>query len=163
MPHLSEFTEYKKKVLNLIVKDKTCVELITATSNPTLPATSLINKQLFLYDYIDETVSDEKVYVCVETDEGDVKGPAVTGVHLWIYVIVPKSMMNMSGEIRRDALVGRIDTLLNGNLDFGFGKLERRIGSRFNLHDTFRGRSLHYYVLDWNRFCSTLPGTTSQK
>ena len=107
MPHLSEFTEYKKKVLNLIVKDKTCVELITATSNPTLPATSLINKQLFLYDYIDETVTDEKVYICVETDEGDVKGPAVTGVHLWIYVIVPKSMMNMSGEIRRDAHAGQ--------------------------------------------------------
>lgn len=56
-------------------------------------------------------------------------------------------MMNMSGEIRRDALVGRIDTLLNGNLDFGFGKLERRIGSRFNLHDTFRG--VHCITTFW--------------
>jgi hypothetical protein len=161
MPHLSESTEYKRRVVNLILNDAECVELITGVKNTTLPAASLVNNNVFLYDYIDETTTDAKVYVCIEVDDGDVRGPAVTGVHLWIYVSVPKSMMNMNGEIRRDALTHRIDELLNGNKDFGFGKLERRPGGRIVLHDSFRGRFLHYYVLDWNRFCSTLAGTTS--
>lgn len=161
MPHLSEFTEYKRKVVNLILNDEECVELITGAEGTSLPAVSLINNQVFLYDYIDETTTDAKVHVCIEVDDGDVRGPAVSGVHLWIYVAVPKSLMNMNGEIRRDALANRIDTLLNGNKDFGFGKLDRKPGGRIVLHDSFRGRFLHYYVLDWNRFCSSLPGTTS--
>ena len=161
MPHLSEYTEYKRKVINLILNDETCVELITGAEGTALPATSLVNKQVFPYDYRDETTTDAKVFVCVEVDEGDVRGPAVSGIHLWIYVAVPKSMMNMNGEIRRDALTQRIDTLLNGNKDFGFGKLERRPGGRIVLHDSFRGRFLHYHVLDWNRHNTTLPGTSS--
>jgi hypothetical protein len=162
MPHLSEFTEYKRKVVNLVLNDEECVELITGVENTTLPAISLVNTQVFPYDYIDETTTDAKVFVCVEVDEGEVKGPAVGWMHLWVYVAVPKSMMNMDGEIRRDALAQRIDKLLNGNRDFGFGKLERKPGGRIVLHDSFRGRFLHYHVRDWNRFCSTLPGTTSE-
>ena len=120
-----------------------------------MPAGSLLNKQVFLYDYIDAATTDAKVFVCIEVDDGNVRGPAVTGAHLWIYIAVPKSMMNMDGEIRRDALAQRIDELLNGNMDFGFGKLERKPGGRIVLHDSFRGRFLHYYVLDWNRHNST--------
>ena len=161
MPHLSEFTAYKKRVVNLILKDAECVELITGVKNTALPAGSLLNKQVFLYDYIDAATTDAKVFVCIEVDDGNVRGPAVTGAHLWIYIAVPKSMMNMDGEIRRDALAQRIDELLNGNMDFGFGKLERKPGGRIVLHNSFRGRFLHYYVLDWNRHNSTLPGTTA--
>jgi len=161
--HLSEFTEYKKLVAKLIVNDAECVELITGKKNTPLPAASLINDQVFLYDYVDETTTEAKVFVCVEVDDGLVRGPHVQEIDLFVYVAVPTSMMNMSGEIRRDALAQRIDRLLNGNLDFGFGKLERRPGGRFVFHNSFRGRILHYRVQDWNRFCSTLPGTTSQK
>ena len=163
MPHLSEFTEFKKKVINLILYDAECVELITGVENTALPAGSLLNKQVFPYDYIDETTTDAKVFVCIEVDDGDVKGPAVAGVHLWVYIAVPKILMNMEGEIRRDALSQRIDELLNGNMDFGFGKLERKPGGRIVLHDSFRGRFLHYYVNGWNRFGSSLPGTTANR
>ena len=163
MPHLSEYTEYKKKVVNLILKDAECVELITGVENTTLPAVSLLNKQVFLYDYIDETTTDAKVFVCIEVDEGEVRTPAVGWMHLWIYIAVPKVLMNMEGEIRRDALAQRIDELLNGNLDFGFGKLERKPGGRIVLHDSFRGRFLHYHVRDWNRHNTSLPGTTANR
>lgn len=161
MPHLSEFTEYKKKVVNLILKDAECVELITGVENTPLPAASLLNKQVFLYDYIDAATTDAKVFICIEVDEGEIKGPAVGVMHLWIYIAVPKILMNMDGEIRRDALAQRIDELLNGNKDFGFGKLDRKPGGRIVLHDSFRGRFLHYFVQDWNRHNTSLPGTTS--
>ncbi|MDD4279373.1 MAG: hypothetical protein PHX74_06520 [Candidatus Sumerlaeales bacterium] len=162
MPHLSEFTEYKKNVASLILNDSKSVELITGEKDTALPAASLINDQLFLYDYVDSTVEDAKTYVCIEVDEADVKSAAVSGIMLYVYIIVHKSLMNMSGEIRRDALCQRIDVLLNGNHDFGFGKLERRPGGRFSVNDSFRGRSLCYYVLDWNRFNTTLNGTSSK-
>lgn len=161
MPHLSEFTEYKRKVASIILNDAECVELITNKKNTPLPAASLINDQVFLYDYIDETTTDSKVFVCIEVDEGEVRGPAVMEIHLYVHIAVPVSMMNMHGEIRRDAIAQRIDRLLNGNLDFGFTKLEREYGGRFVLHNSFRGRTLHYRVRDWNRFCSTLPGHTT--
>lgn len=162
MAHLSAFTEYKRRVANLILNDAECVRLITGKDDTPLPAASLINDQVYLYDYIDETTTDSKVFVCVEVDDGDVVSPAATVVHLWIYIAVPKELMNMHGEIRRDALAQRIDRLLNGNLDFGFGKLERRPGGRIVLHNMFRGRFLHYYVLDWNRFCKSLPGHSAE-
>ena len=50
MPFLSEFTEYKRRLANLIVKDEMCVELLTGEKGHKLPAADLIGKNVFLYE-----------------------------------------------------------------------------------------------------------------
>ena len=42
MPNLSEYTDIKKKIINLIVHDRECVDLISNTTGKTLPAADLI-------------------------------------------------------------------------------------------------------------------------
>lgn len=156
MPHLSSLTEYKRTVINTFLRDKEFVELVANDKNHVLPASDLFEKQCFLYDYVDSTVKDDKVYVCVEVDPEQVVNCAVTRFNLYVYVAVPKSLMSMDGQIRRDAICQRIDELLNGRTDFGFGRLERKPSPRMQFSESFRGRVLVYTVEDWNRHCKTL-------
>lgn len=139
-----------------MLRDREFVNLVTAVPDYPLPAADLLNKQVFLYDYIDSTVKDEKVYVCIEADDGVAYSCAVSRFDMYIYIAVPKYLMDMNGQIRRDAIAQRIDTLINGSTDYGFGKLERKSGGRIRLSDEFRGRVLHYTVEDWNRHNTTL-------
>ena len=41
--------------------------------------------------------------------------PAVTQFEIYIIIAVPKSLMEMNGEIRRDAIAQRVDEMLNGS------------------------------------------------
>ena len=156
MPHLSALTEYKKVMINAFLRDRRFVDLVTNTSDHPLPASDLLSKQVFLYDFIDGTVKDEKVYVCIEADDSWVANCAVSQFNISIYIAVPKSLMDMNGEIRRDAIAQRIDELINGSTDFGFGKLKRKPGGRLQFNEAFRGRVLNYTVEDWNRHNTTL-------
>lgn len=156
MPHLEELDDYKRVIVNKLLRDKEFVSLVTLEDEPELPAKVLLNRQVFLYDYLDNTVTDDKVFVCVDCDDDDTVNCAVGKFVLHIWVAVPKSLMNMNGKIRRDALVSRIDRLINGSTEFGFGKLTRRAGGRFQMTNTFRCRVLNYTVEDWNRHNTTL-------
>lgn len=151
MPNLSDFTSIKKKVLHTILSDRECVDLITNDSDIRLPAESLLDKQVFLYDWIDDTVTEAKTFISVDVDVPYVDSIATANFDLFIYIAVHKSLMSMNGEIRRDALASRIDYLINGNLDFGFAKVELSNVSRFRQGKEFFGRTLVYRVHHYNR------------
>lgn len=156
MPHLEEFDDYKRVIVNKLLRDKEFVSLMTDEKDPVLPASGLLNKQIFLYDYLDNTITEDKVMICVDCDDDDAVNCAVTRFNLHIWIAVPKSLMNMSGKIRRDALASRADELLNGSTEFGFGRLTRKAGGRFHMNNTYRCRTLNYTVEDWNRHNKTL-------
>ena len=156
MPNLSEFVSYKKTIGQLLYSDRKLVDLLTNTTNKTLPARDLVNNQIWYYDYIDETVTDAKCYLCLEVDDVATKTPAVTSFQLYIWVIVPKSLMNMDGNIRRDAIASRIDELINGKVGEWFGTAERNPSKRQRVNTTFRARLLTYTVQGWNRHGETL-------
>lgn len=156
MPHLSSLTDYKKTMINCFLRDPELVELITGEQGHALPASDLLDRQVFLYDYIDSTVQDDRVILCIETDDGAAYSCAIARFELHIFIAVPKSKMSMDGKIRRDAIAERIDTMLNGSTQYGFGKLTRRAGGRVLFNNTYRTRVLHYTVEDWNRHNETL-------
>ena len=156
MPNLSELVDYKKTIGQLLYSDREFVDLVTNTTTATLPARSLVNNQLWYYDYVDETVQDAKCYVCLEIDDSTVKTPAVGDFTLLIWIIVPKSLMDMTGNIRRDAIAARVDELLNGLEGTWFGELRRLPSLRFLPNTSFRGRLLKYSVQGWNRHGETL-------
>ena len=156
MPHLSSITDFKRTIVNKFLRDRKFVDLVTASEDHELPASDLLSRQVFLYDYIDGTVKADRVYVCVDADDSWEETPAVTQFEIYISIAVPKSLMDMNGEIRRDAIAQRIDQMLNGSTEFGFGKLKRKPGGRAQFSEAFRARVLRYSVENWNRFGETL-------
>lgn len=155
MPMLSELEEYKRKIVNLIVNDRDCVDLISCRNDLALPAASLVGDNIFLYDYVDETVKDQKVFICIEIDESDYINPQSRLFDLHIYVIIHKKLMDFiddkgRGCIRRDSLCESIDHLLNGRTDLGFEKVTAAYGTRLIFSDDFRAKDLHYRVKGWN-------------
>lgn len=156
MPHLSSYTEFKRTLANIFLRDREFVDLVTNTENHPLPASDLLSRQVFLYDYIDGTIKEDKTYVCIEVDDGPTATPAAAYFTICIYIAVPKSLMEMNGEIRRDAIAQRVDQLINGSTKFGFGKLKKKPGGRFLFNEAFRCRVLNYSSEDWNRHGETL-------
>lgn len=155
MPYLSEFTEYKRRIANLIVNDELCVELITGKKNTPLPAASLIGRNVYLYDYIDDTIKDAMVLICIEVDEGYYTSPTARDFDLHIYVSVHKSLMNYvdddgKGQIRRDMICSRIDAMLSNSTDFGFQKVKGEKGYRIIFSNDFRTKDMVYRIKDWN-------------
>ena len=155
MPNLSEYKEYKGKLVKAIVENADCVALITNTTGTTLPAKRLIDtpskvNQLHLYDYIPNTTEEAKTHVCIEVYDGPAINYTVAGFFIEVEIIVPETMMRMSGDTRLDALAVAIDKLINGSADYGFGNVSR-VQSALNVPaEGFRGRLLKYYVKDWN-------------
>lgn len=161
MANLAQFYEYKKQLAMLILNDPECVDLISnGTYTGRLPAASLLEQvlsdgryvpgQVHLYDYIPDVMSDSRVHVTIEIEDDRAYTPAVAGYTIVIIIMVPTDLMNMYGNIRRDKLAARIDTLINGSTTFGFGRLERRAGSVNIPAPKVRSRTLRFFVKDWN-------------
>lgn len=161
MPLLSELEEYKLKIINMIVNDPDCVEFISGNKSMPLPAGSLIYDRIFPYDYIDETVKDQKSFVCIEIDEGDSTAPQSRYFDVHIYVAVHKSLMKYTddkgrGGVRRDAICAAIDRLMNGSVDLGFGEVKAAYGGRIIFSNDFHAKDLHYRILGKNRWGESL-------
>ena len=155
MPMLSELEEYKRKIVNLLVNDRELVDLVSCRNDLELPAKSLVNNNIFLYDFVDETVKDQKVFICIEVDEGDYINPQARYYDVHIYVVIHKRLMsfiddNGRGGVRRDAICERIDHILNGRTDIGFDKVTAAWGQRLVYAEDFRAKDLHYKVKGWN-------------
>lgn len=155
MPMLSELGEYKRKIINIFMNDQELVDLVSCKDNYPLPANNLIGKNFYMYDYIDETVKDQLCLVCIEIDESNFINPQARYFDLHIYVAVHKKLMeytdkNGKSAIRRDAICARIDALLNGRTDLGFGKVEAAYGGRIVFADDFRAKDIHYRLKGWN-------------
>lgn len=153
MAYLSELTEFKRKIANLIVNDETLVELISGKKGTLLPAAELIGQNVFLYDYVDDTLKDARTLVCIETDELDRTSPTARDFELHIYVCVHKSQMNYvdedgRGQVRRDMICSRIDALLNNRTDMGFQKIKPLRGYRIIFSSDFRTKDM-VYLAKW--------------
>lgn len=149
MAYLSELTEIKRKIANLIVNDEMLVELISGEQGKQLPAADLIGKNVYLYDYVDDTLKDARTLVCIEIDENDYTSPTARDFELHVYVCVHKSQMNFidengRGQVRRDLIASRIDALLNNRTDLGFQKLKPLRGYRIIFSSDFRTKDMVY-------------------
>lgn len=158
---LDQYYRYKKRIARLILSDKKCVDLITnADYGGALPAEALLEQtlsdgaytpgQVHLYDYIPDAETTADTHICIEVDDAGALTEAVGSYKIEINIIVPTALMNIFGGIRRDALASRIDYLINGEKELGFGRLKRVCGGVGAPSAKFRSRKLAYTVLDWN-------------
>ena len=161
MPNLSEFHDYKKKIAQAFLSDSEFVKLVTNNEyDGAYPAVDLLEQvlsdgsyhsgQVHLYDYIPDVATSGMVHVCIEIDDSKIYHVATAEYIIEIMIIVPVPLMNMYGNIRRDAIASCVDRILNGKTDFGFDRLERRPGSLGIPADKQRSRKLRYSVKGWN-------------
>jgi hypothetical protein len=157
MAHLEELSKIKSNMSQFFLKDKELVSLLTGNSNPSLPAMSLLYDQVFPYDWIDETVVEQKSFLCYDLDVADVKKPSLKDVTLWIWIFVHKDLMRTAYGVLRDRISSRVDKLINGSDDIsGIGTVELKQVRRFRPAKDFYGRELKYFVQDFNRFGDSL-------
>lgn len=153
---LKELTERKQLLFETILSDRECVNLLTNSEDHPLPALDLRYTQVFPYAWIDDTIQDAKTFLCFDLDVPRISNIAVKSVNLYIWMFSHKSLMPTRFGIRTDLLASRVDTLLNGSTEFGFGKLSLSSVTRLSPNTDYYGRALKYTVLDWNRFGTKL-------
>lgn len=160
MPFLNEYYKIKKSVVNILVNDEEFVRLLTNSEPDDMPAKYLIEQlmddgslhygQIHLYDFIPGETQTAESHVCIEVMENKMDTVFAGKFILQIDVFVPEELMNMYGNIRRDAIAARIDFLLNGQ-HIVLGQVERAGGGLAKPIQHWRQRVMRYQVTGWNR------------
>lgn len=151
MATLHSITKFKQKIMELILSDQECANLIADRQVEVLPAMSLRYKNVFPYARDPDIESDAKVFVCFEVDMDSSYTGEIAEYQLSIWVFCHNSLAIVKNKgVRTDLLTARINDLLLGNRDFGIGKLTIRNSYRFSPTFDYNGRVTTYNPFDFN-------------
>lgn len=174
--------KYKDKTIQLLINNETVVRLINPVLNPALDlADNLtggewsingekITEQGYIFDYslTDNTFSQPKTCISVETDIDTISQNMFMEFGLYIYVFTHKSLvqlssasipskndMNISGYCgnRIDCLCDAVDRMINGNPSFGIGEVMPAPNKHMTVytpHSEYYGKCLKYIVKNYN-------------
>lgn len=152
MAYLEEIYQYKEKILPLLFNSPTIVATIDNKEiDPNCPD-QLIYKNLFTELYIPETPINVATYICFDLYALDITGDLYKNIELHFYIFSHQDHMRTSkGYSRPDYIQSEIDKIMNGNQNFGIGKLELKRSIPFYATNVYRGRELIYKVLNFNQ------------
>ena len=151
MPFLTELTENKEQILKTFLSDPEFVQLVSNDRSHEVPALDLRYTQVFPYGWIAPTISEAKTYVCFDIDVPGVSTIAVSNIYMYVWIFTHNTLA-MTGEgVRVDRIAARVDRLLNGSTELGFGKVKLERVTRDSPNSDYYGRVLMYSVQNWNR------------
>ena len=176
---------YKNKIINLLLKNEDFIKLINPTPSECedldivdvlVGGEWIIDGQkwkeqghIFDYDFVDDTTTQEKTFVFVETDIEQINKNIFTDFTLYICVFTPKNLVRLNSstvptvkEVKdmgyfAKATANRIDTLgqiidktINGNEQIvGIGTVTpvpRSHWKRYSPNSKYYGRCLAYRI-----------------
>lgn len=162
--NLNVISDMKQTVLREILSNEEIVKIVRNSCDVVTPDMELRYTQVYPWAFMPETVEETKVFVTFEVYVPRIINCAVKEFELRIYVMVPHSMMVMDTKVcdslgldwndcgvRTDVLTDKIDYMLNGSEDMGFGKLELKSSQPFSPGEKYAGRMLTYQGDGWNR------------
>lgn len=152
MPFLDEITKKKEALLQTFLCDQKLVDMISGQDDTPLPALDLRYNQVFPYAWLNETIDEAKTFVCFEVDIPSIETIAVKNCYLYVWVFTHEKLMRTKEGVLVDRIVNRVDELLNGRTEYGFGRLKLESCLRIAPNVDYYGRVLKYFVQDWNRF-----------
>ncbi len=148
---LCEFFDYKNQLMKDICCNERIVNLVTDKPDSRVPNHTLAYSQIFPYEYIPETVDNGQTFICFDVDILDVESKTFYVPVLYVWIFSHKSKMRLSeGGIRVDRIASELDKVLNGNRDYGLGKLNLQSVTRFSPIVDYQGRVLTYIAKDFN-------------
>ena len=169
MPHLSEISEYKQNLLTLFLRDPRIVSILKneKANADDIPAFDLRYKQVFPWKHVVDTSEEARTFITFNISVPNCPTLAVADFTLYVWVFTHDSLMPFDKEAsertgvdkrgtRDDVLCQVIAEALNGNTDYGFGKLELKKSDFFDAGKNYAGRYLDFKAQDYNRICKSL-------
>ena len=150
---LAEFYDYKNLLMKTLCSDQEIVQLVTGNEDARVPNHELPYTQLFSYEFIPETVSEAKTFICFDVDIVSVPNKTYYMPVLYIWMFTHKSNIRMEkGGLLLDRLCVAVNRLLNGSRFFGLGHLKLDSVERFVPIADYLGRAMTFYAIDFNRY-----------
>lgn len=148
---LTEFFDYKNKLMEQLLTSKEIVELL----NPDISlseAPSLAYKVVFPCEYLPETVEHGKTFICFDVDIQKSLNKTYLLPTLYVWVFTHKSLLRLpEGGVRTDKLCSEICKVINGSFEYGLGELDLYSVKRFAPMTDFQGKCLTFNAVDFNR------------
>lgn len=149
---LEEFYDYKNRLMAELCKNEEVVRLVTENKEASVPNHQLPYTQLFPYEFIPETVSEARTFICFDEDIVSVPSKTYYIPVLYIWICTHKSKLRMpEGGVLLDKLSVEINKMLNGSRFYGLGQLKLSSVQRFEPITDYLGRVLVYSTVDFNR------------
>lgn len=147
---LEELYDYKNLLMADLCKNETIVKLVTENEDASVPNHQLPYTQFFPYEFVPETVSEARTFICFDEDIAAVEKTFYAPV-LYVWVFTHKSKMRMpGGGILLDKIVMEIDKMLSGNRYYGLGQLMLNSVGRFVPTTDYLGRVMTFVTKDFN-------------
>ena len=146
-----ELTEYRSKIMKLLCNDQEIVDLITDTPNSAIPDRSLMYKNIFPYAYTPDVTKDTNNYICFRIYIPEVQNKTFKTVNIVFYIFCHQDNIRTSNGLRPDLIGERLETLFNGSMDLGVGRMKLYGMDDISPASTFHGIALEYTVSEFNR------------
>lgn len=163
--NLNVISDMKQTVLRALLSNADVVKILRNRCNVITPDMGLRYTQVFPWMYVPETVEETKTYIGMKVKTRHPHNGAARVFELTIYVMCHKELMRMNSEVcgqlgldaedsgsRVDVLMDKIDYILNGSEEMGFGKMQLIDSDEYKPSEKFHGRYMIYQVDGWNRW-----------
>lgn len=159
--YLDDLVRYKELIINELASSKEILGLLS--NNPDIDpesdeAQALVANNIFDYGYIDTTVERSDAFIMVESELVKPSSSTINQWYIYVQVVCAKSYNNLDKKIfrgvqgnRRDNLVLEIDKLINGDREFGIGKLTLITVGPSSVPSTFTSSMITYDVNNFRR------------
>lgn len=156
---LNELFNYKNKIMEDICTSKNIIRLLTDVVDPIVPNTELPYKQVFPFEFVPETVDGATTFICFDVDIADVYNKTFYEPALYVWIFTHKSKLRLpdGAGVRTDCISHEVDSILNGNRNYGLGELNLESVRRFSPIQDYQGRVLTYSCRDFNRVGVSKP------
>lgn len=138
MSYSSEIRDNRLNLLKLFLTDHELVDLISCDVDHPIPASDLKYTQVFPYLQTKDTITEKKVFLCFSLASRAINTTTKKNI-IRIYVFMHEDLICMDNCIRPDAILGRVEELLNGANGLGTTDVE------FSSFDDLRGLPKDYY------------------
>lgn len=152
MADLNSITSFKEKLLELILSDQICVDLIAGKHISTLPAKNLRYTNVFPFAREPDITSDAKTFVCFDINADATMTDSFLQYEVEVWVFCHNSLAMVQGEgVRIDLISARICDLLKQHPDFGIGKVNLKASYTFSPAFDYIGRINTFSPYDFVR------------
>lgn len=161
--NLEELGQYKHKLATLLAKDEDIINILLGkvSKNDDTDEMLLGNCEdspghIFEFEYIPEINEKTDSFLCMETVISKAPTDAAYTVYLYVFPYCHKKIMQtykVPGLVgtRADILAVYVDRVLNGNRDFGIGRVRLISNDVYKPIANYYGRCIVYEIVDFNR------------
>ncbi len=153
---LDEFFHYKNQLMNDLLTNKQIIRLLSGETKQISSPEELLYSQVFPYEYMPDTVTHGKTYICCDVDIQRAPTKTFLSPTMYIWVFTHKSLMRLpEGGVRVDKLCSEIAKTINGSRYYGLGELDLDSTRRFAPISDYQGKVLTFKATDFNRVSPT--------